>query len=191
MPNRDTIAWGALVLAAVLLLRLPAFWTPILDVDEAQFAGYADWLLHGGLPYVSSVDTKPLGIYWFFAAVFALGMARFIRPSVMMWPTWLMCGALAAVIATGRSPRRDVSLLLAGMALGYFLEYWGTSRACWTYYTREIPPLVTVMAHGYGQVLFARTLDATDWGFKKLGASWTVKARDASDPMTEQSSPPL
>ena len=54
---------------------------------------------------------------------FALGMARFVRPSLMMVSTWLMCGALAAVIVTGRSPRRDVSLLLAGMALGYFLEY--------------------------------------------------------------------
>ena len=60
------------VIVALLLLRLPAFWTPILDVDEAQFAGFADWLLHGGLPYVSSLDTKPLGIYWFFAAIFAV-----------------------------------------------------------------------------------------------------------------------
>lgn len=65
--------FGVLVIIAILfLLRLPAFWTPILDVDEAQFAGFADWLLHGGLPYVSSLDTKPLGIYWFFAAIFAV-----------------------------------------------------------------------------------------------------------------------
>jgi len=120
-------------------------------------------------------------LYWFFAVVFALGMARFIRPSLMMWPTWLMSGALVVVIVTGHSPRRDVSLLLAGMALGYFLEYWGTSRVCWTYYTREIPPLITVMAHGYGQVAFARILDAMDWGVKWLGVSWTVRARDASD----------
>ena len=71
--------------------------------------------------------------------------------------------------------------MLAGIALGYFLEYWGTSRVCWTYYTREIPPLITVMAHGYGQVAFARILDAMDWGFKRLGASWTVRAREGSD----------
>ena len=75
--------------------------------------------------------------------------------------------------------------MLAGMVLGYFLEYWGTSRACWTYYTRETPPFLTVMAHGYGQVLFARALDTMDLGFKRMGASWTVKAREASDPVTE------
>jgi hypothetical protein len=124
-------------------------------------------------------------LYWFFAAVFALGMARYTQPALMMVSTWAVCVVFAVVIVTGRSPRRDVSLLLAGMALGYFLEYWGTSRACWTYYTRQIPPPITVMAHGYAQVVFARTLDAMDWGVKRLGASWTVKARDASDLATE------
>ena len=71
------------------------------------------------------------------------------------------------------------------MALGYFLEYWGTSRACWTYYTGQVPPPITVMAHGYGQVAFARALDAMDWGFKRMGAPWTVRAREASAPPME------
>ena len=35
------------------------------------------------------------------------------------------------------------------------------------------------------QVVFARALDAMDWGVKRLGASWTVKARDASDQAME------
>jgi hypothetical protein len=121
-------------------------------------------------------------LYWAITAVFVLGMARFVRPSIAMIPTWVMCGVVGLAIVTGRSPRRDVSLLAAGMALGYFLEYWGTSRSCWTYYTRQIPPLVTVMAHGYAQVVFARTLDALDWGLRRLGAPWTVRARDGSDP---------
>jgi len=121
-------------------------------------------------------------LYWLFAALFALGMARFIRPAAMMWPTWLMCGVVAGVMATGREPRRDVALVLAGMALGWFLEYWGTSRACWTYYTRQVPPPVTVMAHGFAQVVFARTLDGADWGLKGLGVPWTVMFRDGSDP---------
>lgn len=61
-----------LVLAVIFLLRLPAFWTPILDVDEAQFAGFADVILSGGIPYIGSVDTKPPGIYYFFAAIFTV-----------------------------------------------------------------------------------------------------------------------
>ena len=36
----------------------------------------------------------------------------------------------------------------AGAGLGYFLEVWGTTRECWTYYTRETPPLFAVLAHG-------------------------------------------
>jgi len=56
----------------VFILRLPAFWTPILDVDESQFAGFANVLLAGGRPYIDSLDTKPLGIYYFFAAIFWL-----------------------------------------------------------------------------------------------------------------------
>ncbi len=122
-------------------------------------------------------------LYWALTAVFALGMGWFIRPSVTMASTWVMCGIVSLVIVTGRSPRRDVALVLAGMALGYFLEYWGTSRACWTYYTRQTPPLVTVMAQGFAQVVFARTLDAMDWVLSRLGAPWTVKARDGADPV--------
>jgi hypothetical protein len=155
------------------LFILPAW--PVAALATARIVFAVDRvLIRWNLPWTV--------LYWAFTAVFALGMARFIRPSLHMAPTWVMCAVVGLVIVTGRSPRRDVSLLLAGMALGYFLEYWGTSRACWTYYTREIPPLVTVMAHGYAQIVFARTLGAMDWGLKRLGATWTVRFRDGSDP---------
>ncbi len=153
------------------LFILPAWPVAALATARIVFA-FDRVLIRWNLPWTI--------LYWLFVAVFAFGMLRFIRPAITMVPTLLMCGVLIVVIVTCRTPRRDVSLLLAGMALGYFLEYWGTSRACWTYYTRETPPLVTVMAHGYAQVVFARALDAMDWGFKRLGASWTVKARDGS-----------
>ncbi len=119
--------------------------------------------------------------YWLFVLVFAVGMARFIRPSIGMLPTWVMIAVVGLAIVTGRAPRRDVSLLVAGVALGYFLEYWGTSRNCWTYYTRQVPPPVTVMAHGFAQVVFARTLSGLDLVFRRLGVPWTVKARDGAD----------
>lgn len=68
------ISWkyGLFVLLIILILRLPSFWTPILDVDEAQFAGFAHSLLSGGIPYIDSLDTKPLGVYFFFAAIFKI-----------------------------------------------------------------------------------------------------------------------
>jgi hypothetical protein len=45
---------------------------------------------------------------------------------------------------------------IAGAGLGYFLERWGTTRECWTYYTRQTPPLFAVMAHGMAAVAFWR-----------------------------------
>ncbi|MFH1830363.1 MAG: hypothetical protein ABH871_06270 [Pseudomonadota bacterium] len=72
MKFNRTWIYAFIVLAVIFILRLPAFWTPILDVDESQFAGFADWLLAGGKPYISSLDTKPLGIYWFYAAIFGV-----------------------------------------------------------------------------------------------------------------------
>lgn len=55
---------------AIILLRLPSLWTPILDVDEAIFANFANRLLDGGIPYVDMTDNKPMGIIYFYAAVF-------------------------------------------------------------------------------------------------------------------------
>ena len=44
----------------------------------------------------------------------------------------------------------------AGAGLGYFLERWGTTRECWTYYTGQTPPLFAVLAHGMAAVAFWR-----------------------------------
>ena len=44
----------------------------------------------------------------------------------------------------------------AGAGLGYFLELWGTTRQCWTYYTLQTPPLFAVLAHGMAAVAFWR-----------------------------------
>lgn len=50
--------------------------------------------------------------------------------------------------------RRAVLIYLCGSGLGYFLELWGTSRRCWTYYTKEMPPLFAIFAHGMAAVAF-------------------------------------
>lgn len=57
---------------AIVLLRLPTLWIPVLDVDEAIFANFANRLLDGGIPYIDMLDNKPMGIFYLFSAVFAL-----------------------------------------------------------------------------------------------------------------------
>jgi hypothetical protein len=47
-------------------------------------------------------------------------------------------------------------IFVAGAGLGYYLELWGTTRECWTYYTYQTPPLFAVLAHGMAAVAFWR-----------------------------------
>jgi hypothetical protein len=96
------------------------------------------------------------GLYWLiFLTFYALLLA-------FAWPTLdksLTLGALALCALLILSPtdhRGAVLTFLAGTGLGYFLELWGTTRACWTYYTYETPPLFAVLAHGMAAVAFWR-----------------------------------
>ena len=57
---------------------------------------------------------------------------------------------------------------IAGAGLGYFLERWGTTRECWTYYTLQTPPLFAVLAHGLAAAAFWRAREVmvgVMWGW--------------------------
>jgi len=73
-------------------------------------------------------------------------------------PFTLTALALCALVILSPGRKRTALLIfIAGAGLGYFLELWGTTRECWTYYTRETPPLFAVLAHGMAALAFART----------------------------------
>ena len=59
-------------------------------------------------------------------------------------------GTLACILITvsSTSHRTAVLTFVAGIGLGYFLELWGTTRECWTYYTEATTPLFTILAPG-------------------------------------------
>ncbi len=95
-------------------------------------------------------------VYWpLFLAFYALMLA-------FVWPTLdksLTIGALvlcALLILSPTDTRGAVLTFVAGSGLGYFLELWGTTRLCWTYYTFETPPVFAVLAHGMAAVAFWR-----------------------------------
>jgi hypothetical protein len=64
--------------------------------------------------------------------------------------------AILACILITISPtnhRTAVLTFVGAICLGYFLELWGTTRQCWTYYTEyTTTPLFTVLAHGMAAV---------------------------------------
>ncbi len=94
-------------------------------------------------------------------AWFALQMTWFARATLASPATWLVCAAMVVVVATTRNRRQDLALFLGGGMLGVFLEYWGTSRGCWTYWTHEVPPPIAACAHGFASVAFQRVIEFT------------------------------
>jgi hypothetical protein len=71
----------------------------------------------------------------------------------------------AFLIFTPVNQRAMLFTFIAGSGLGYFLELWGTTRYCWTYYTLQTPPFFAVLAHGMAAVAFWRVVQLF-WIFK-------------------------
>lgn len=95
--------------------------------------------------------------YWIlFTSFFAL-MLYFTAPTFDKSYTILSILLVALLILTPTDHRLAILIFIAGAGLGYFLELWGTTRECWTYYTFEKPPFFAVLAHGMAAVAFWRT----------------------------------
>ncbi len=95
-------------------------------------------------------------LYWLtFIGFYAL-MLSFVAPTfdkAFTLGSLLLC---AVLILTPTDQRMAFLVFLSGSSLGYFLELWGTTRQCWTYYTYQTPPLFAVLAHGMAAVAFWR-----------------------------------
>jgi hypothetical protein len=108
--------------------------------------------------------------YWLLLPLFVLAMTAFVRHTLHLASTLCVLGLMAGVTLHCPHPRRDVVIFVSGSLLGVFLEYWGTSRQCWTYYTGEVPPLVAIFAHGFASIAFARGVMLVEWVLAKTGA---------------------
>jgi hypothetical protein len=94
--------------------------------------------------------------YWLMFGAFYLLMLRFVAPTLDKSFTQVALVLTAVIILTPPDYRRSLLVFAAGSGLGYFLERWGTTRECWTYYTFQTPPLFAVLAHGMAAVAFWR-----------------------------------
>ena len=113
---------------------------------------------------VRETSGKPFGLplfafkilYWITFASFLIFMLFFVSPTFDKSYTWLALTLCILLIITPTDHRFALLTFIAGTGLGYFLELWGTTRQCWTYYTNETPPFFAVLAHGMAAVAFWR-----------------------------------
>jgi len=110
--------------------------------------------------------------YWITFGSFMSLMLIFVSPTFDKSYTWLATILCAMLIVTPTDYCFALLTFIAGTGLGYFLELWGTTRQCWTYYTYETPPLFAVLAHGMAAVAFWRAglLVKQLWG--RIGSFW-------------------
>jgi hypothetical protein len=147
---------------------IPAW--PIASLAIDRITGFLDWLTTKAqsslrlFPMNTKKDHTPnfflvkfKTAYWLLFTTFYALMLLFVAPTFDKSYTWLsllLCGLL---ILTPTDHRLAFLTFIAGSGLGYYLELWGTTRECWTYYTYQTPPLFAVLAHGMAAVAFWRT----------------------------------
>jgi hypothetical protein len=95
-------------------------------------------------------------LYWLIFPAFYALMLAFVWPTLDKSLTLMALGVCIFLFVTPTDHRLAVLTFAAGSGLGYFLERWGTTRMCWTYYTRQTPPVFAVFAHGLAAVAFWR-----------------------------------
>lgn len=113
--------------------------------------------------------------YWLVFPVFYALMLSFVQPPLDKSLTISALVLVTFLILTPTDHRLAVLTFMAGSGLGYFLERWGTTRECWTYYTFQTPPLFAILAHGMAAVAFWRSVLLVNWILSKI----TMKRRSS------------
>jgi hypothetical protein len=103
-----------------------------------------------------TLDSSIRILYWLTFASFLVLMIIFVAPTFDKSYTWLALILCILLILTPTDHRFALLTFIAGAGLGYYLELWGTTRQCWTYYTYQTPPTFAVLAHGMAAVAFWR-----------------------------------
>ncbi|GAB4477682.1 MAG: hypothetical protein Kow00124_21150 [Anaerolineae bacterium] len=120
--------------------------------------------------------------YWLILPAFYALMLIFVWPTLDRSLTIAALVLCALLIASPTDHRAAVLMFAAGAGLGYFLELWGTTRLCWTYYTLEQPPLFAVLAHGMAALAFWRV----DRLLRQLYGQWQARRSARRLTMTQK-----
>jgi hypothetical protein len=130
---------------------IPAW--PIASLSIDRITRFLSWLLEQQMTHLKSLVAI---LYWLIFGAFLLLMVIFVAPTFDKSYTWLSLILCILLILTPTDHKFSLLTFIAGAGLGYYLEVWGTTRQCWTYYTFQTPPLFAVLAHGMAAVAFWR-----------------------------------
>jgi hypothetical protein len=137
---------------------IPAWPIASLSIDRITRAlnSFLNWVFKrlAQTPIAISVGK---GLYLLMFGGFYVLMLQFVAPTLDKSYTIVALVLCALLILAPADKRMALLVFLAGSMLGYFLELWGTTRECWTYYTGQTPPVFAVFAHGMAAFAFWRT----------------------------------
>ncbi len=131
---------------------IPAW--PIASLSIDRITRLLNWMI--GRERSTTLHFLFSTLYWLTFGSFLTLMLVFVAPTFDKSYTWLALTLCVLLIITPTDHRYALLTFVAGAGLGYFLELWGTTRECWTYYTLQTPPLFAVLAHGMAAVAFWR-----------------------------------
>jgi hypothetical protein len=141
---RIPIAFIGLGIGLLVIVRLSLLTDEFDNPDIAGIAYNADMLLRGGLPYRDTVELKPPGTFFLFAATFKL-LGRSLVAVQLVYAGWLLCGAPAVWIAAkilygehrlvGRHAPAIATFayLLSAGAFDYNYASWMTPPFVWAF----------------------------------------------------------
>jgi hypothetical protein len=156
-------AWPIASLSIDRITRLLAFLTTKVTKEhkEKTFVNFPGTARHYYPRSIAEWEGRCVSLvfkifYWLTFLSFLSLMLVFVAPTFDKSYTWLSLILCLLLILTPTDHRFALLTFLAGSGLGYYLELWGTTRECWTYYTYQTPPLFAVLAHGMAAVAFWR-----------------------------------
>lgn len=166
-------AWPIASLSIDRLVRLFRHWTKEPTKNTREPKAKRSIFAHLHVPariYVSA--------YWIISFTFYAMMLVFVWPTADKSLTIMALVLVGFLTLTPTDHRITVLTFIAGSGLGYFLERWGTTRLCWTYYTHETPPLFAVFAHGMAAVAFWRTALVLELMWGKITKRANLQAQE-------------
>jgi hypothetical protein len=167
----QTLLWSYYTLERPPLWIIPAWPIASLSIDR--------------LVRLSQLALPPLKrqlerlLYWLVFGGFFTLMLVFVAPTLDKSLTIASLCLVAYLALSPTDHRLALLTFLAGSGLGYFLELWGTTRLCWTYYTLQTPPFFAVLAHGMAAVAFWRSMLVLERVLARLRSLRRPTAEDA------------